>query len=351
MTGIEPEPEPELDRRSTKPTPMTHEIDLDGVFPAMATPFDADGDIDFDRLRADARRLETAGVDGLVPVGTTGESATLTHDEHVAVVETVCEAASIPVIAGAGSNATHEAIELAERSVAAGADALLLISPYYNKPEPAGMEAHYRTVADAVDVPQIVYNVPGRTGRNVAVDTAVALAGHENVVGYKAASGDLGRSGEIIERTRANDFSVLSGEDALTLPLLAAGARGAISVAANVEPGRVVELVDAALDGDLAGARERHHELGPLFRALFVETNPIPLKEALRIRGHGAGRLRSPLSRLSASHREDLEAVLAALDGDGRADAAAERSASTGGDDGSERAIGSETGEPAGIER
>jgi 4-hydroxy-tetrahydrodipicolinate synthase len=143
---------------------------------------------------------------------------------------------------------------------------------------------------------------------------------------------------------------VLSGEDALTLPLLAAGARGAISVAANVEPGRVVELVDAALDGDVARARERHHELGPLFRALFVETNPIPLKEALRIRGHGAGRPRSPLSRLSTPHREALEAILAALDGDGRADAAADTGASTS-DDGSERATGSETGEPAGIER
>ncbi|WP_049900235.1 4-hydroxy-tetrahydrodipicolinate synthase [Halococcus agarilyticus] len=293
---------------------MTPPLDLDGVFPAMVTPFASDDSIDFDRLRDEARRLERAGVDGLVPVGTTGESATLTHDEHVAVVEAVAETVSIPVIAGAGSNATREAIELAERSRAAGADALLLISPYYNRPEPAGMEAHFRAVADAVDLPQIVYNVPGRTGRFIEIDTAAALADHENVAGYKAASGDVGRASELIERTRDEDFTVLSGEDALTLPLLAAGARGTISVAANVEPERVVEMVHAGLDGKFDRAHERHHELGPLFRALFWETNPIPLKEALAIRGHVAGNLRAPLSRLGTDHRDALERILADLD-------------------------------------
>ncbi|HET7325377.1 MAG TPA: 4-hydroxy-tetrahydrodipicolinate synthase [Halococcus sp.] len=289
---------------------MTPHIDLDGVFPAMVTPFASDDSIDFDGLRAEARRLEQAGVDGLVPVGTTGESATLSHDEHVSVVETVVETVSIPVIAGAGSNATHEALELAERTRAAGADALLLISPYYNKPEPAGMETHYREIADAIDLPQIVYNVPGRTGRTVEIDTAVALADHENIAGYKSASGDLGRVSKLVERTREADFAVLSGEDALTLPLLAAGGRGTISVAGNVEPERVSEMVHAALDGDFETARERHHELGPLFRALFWETNPIPLKEALSIRGHTSPRMRSPLSRLSSDHRAALEEIL-----------------------------------------
>ena len=295
-------------------------FDLDGVFPAMATPFSSDDSIDFDRLSAEASRLERAGVDGLVPVGTTGESATLTHDEHVAVVEEVVQTVSIPVIAGAGSNATHEALDLAERTRAAGADALLLISPYYNKPEPAGMEAHFRAVADAVDLPQVVYNVPGRTGRNIAVDTAVALADHPNIMGYKAASGDLGRSGELIERTEEPEFTVLSGEDALTLPMLAAGARGTISVAANVEPRRVSEMVHAALNGDLETARERHHELGSLFRALFWETNPIPLKEALSIRGHMTPQMRSPLSRLSDEHQDALEAILADLDANATGD-------------------------------
>ncbi|GAA0449151.1 4-hydroxy-tetrahydrodipicolinate synthase [Halococcus dombrowskii] len=293
---------------------MTHDIDLDGVFPAMVTPLEADDSIDFDGVRAEAQRLERAGVDGLVPVGTTGESATLSHDEHVSVVETVVDAISIPVIAGAGSNATHEALALAERTRDAGADALLLISPYYNKPEPAGMEDHYRTIADAVDLPQIVYNVPGRTGRTIEIDTAAALADHENVVGFKSASGDLGRLSELVERTREAEFAVLSGEDGLTLPALAAGARGTISVAANVEPERVSEMVHAALDGDFERAREHHLELGPLFRALFWETNPIPLKEALSIRGHVSPRMRPPLSRLSSNHREELESVLADLD-------------------------------------
>jgi 4-hydroxy-tetrahydrodipicolinate synthase len=293
---------------------MTDTIDLDGVFPAMVTPFESDDSIDFDGLRAEATRLERAGIDGLVPVGTTGESATLSHDEHVSVVETVAETVSIPVIAGAGSNATHEALNLAERTREAGADALLLISPYYNKPEPAGMEEHFRTIADAVDLPQIVYNVPGRTGRTIEIDTAAALADHGNVAGYKSASGDLGRVSELTERTREAEFTVLSGEDALTLPTLAAGGRGTISVAANVEPERVGGMVHAALDGDFERAREYHHELGPLFRALFWETNPIPLKEALSIRGHVSPRMRTPLSRLSAEHRDALESVLADLE-------------------------------------
>jgi 4-hydroxy-tetrahydrodipicolinate synthase len=293
---------------------MTSPIDLDGVFPAMVTPLEPDDSIDFDGLRAEAQRLERAGVDGLVPVGTTGESATLSHDEHVSVVETVTDTVSIPVIAGAGSNATREALDLAERTREAGADALLLISPYYNKPEPAGMEEHFRTIADAVEIPQIVYNVPGRTGRTVEIDTAAALADHENIAGYKSASGDLGRVSELIERTREADFAVLSGEDALTLPILAAGGRGTISVAGNVEPERVGEMVHAALGDDFERAREYHHELGPLFRALFWETNPIPLKEALSIRGHVSPRVRAPLSRLSAEHRDALESVLGDLE-------------------------------------
>ncbi|WP_433623072.1 4-hydroxy-tetrahydrodipicolinate synthase [Halomicrococcus sp. NG-SE-24] len=291
---------------------MTNEP-LRGVYPAMTTPF-RDGSIDYEQLRDDARRLEAAGVDGLVPVGSTGESATLSHDEHVRVVEAVVDVVDVPVVAGAGSNATREALELARRSADAGADALLLISPYYNKPEPDGMEAHYRAVADEVDLPQILYNVPSRTGRNVDVETAVSLASHENVVGYKAASGDFGRIGEVIERTTDEEFAVLSGDDALTLPMLAVGATGAISVAANVEPERTCEMVEHALSGDFESARELHRELGPLFRELFVETNPIPVKAAMELRGYGPGELRSPLSPLSDEHRDDLAAILDELD-------------------------------------
>ena len=290
--------------------------ELRGVSPAMTTPFHEDGSIDFETLRADAQRLVDAGVDGLVPVGSTGESATLSHDEHIEVVEAVVDAVGddVPVIAGSGSNNTAEALSLSRRSAEAGADALLLISPYYNKPEPQGMYEHYRTVADEVDLPQIVYNVPGRTGQNISVDTTVDLASHPNILGYKAASGDLNQVSEIVERTQDEDFSVLAGDDGLILPTLSVGGRGTISVVANIEPERTVDMVHSALDDDYERARERHHELGPLMRALFWETNPIPVNEAMAIRGYGPGHVRLPLSRLSEDLRPDLEAVLADLE-------------------------------------
>ncbi|MFB6297146.1 MAG: 4-hydroxy-tetrahydrodipicolinate synthase [Salinirussus sp.] len=282
-----------------------------GVYPAMCTPFADDGSIDFDRLGEHARRLERAGVDGVVPVGSTGESATMTHDEHVEVVEAVVDAVEdVPVIAGSGSNNTEEALSLSRRSADAGADALLLISPYYNKPEQRGLIDHYETVADAVDLPQIVYNVPSRTGRNIEPETAATLAEHSNIQGYKAASGDVGQISEIVERTRDAEFDVLSGDDGLTLPIVSAGGTGCISVAANVEPGRVGAMIHAALDGDVAEARERHHSLGPLFRAMFWETNPIPVKAAMEIRGYSAGNLRSPLTRMSEELYEPLEELL-----------------------------------------
>ncbi|WP_121742174.1 4-hydroxy-tetrahydrodipicolinate synthase [Natronorubrum halophilum] len=294
---------------------MTPEIDFTGVFPAMCTPFDEDERIDFETLQRDAQRLETAGVDGIVPVGSTGESATLTHDEHIRVVEAVIEAVDdVPVIAGTGSNNTREALELSERAAAADADGLLLISPYYNKPEQRGLVDHYRTIADAVDLPQIVYNVPSRTGRNIEPDTAVELASHDNIAGYKAASGDLGQIGEIAERTSDEDFAVLSGDDALTLPTISVGGTGTISVAANIEPELTCAMVGAALDGDYARAQAIHHELGPLFRELFVETNPIPVKEAMEIRGYGPARMRTPLTRLADEYRDGLEAVLVDLE-------------------------------------
>jgi len=293
---------------------MTHDT-FHGVFPAMTTPLADDESIDHETLAENARRLERAGVDGVVPMGTTGESATLSHDEHIDVVETVVEAVDdVPVIAGSGSNNTREALDLSRRSADAGADGLLLISPYYNKPEPEGMEHHFRQVADAIDLPQIIYNVPSRTGRNIAVETAVSLADHENVVGYKAASGDMNRITEVIERTREENFTVLSGDDAMTLPILATGGTGCISVSANVEPERTVEMVHGALDGDFERAREVHHELGPLFRALFVVTNPIPVKEAMAIRGHHRPTMRSPLNRMNEEDLAHLRSVLDRLD-------------------------------------
>ncbi|AEN04584.1 Dihydrodipicolinate synthase [halophilic archaeon DL31] len=284
-----------------------------GIYPAMTTPFGEYEGIDHEQLAADARRLEAAGVAGLVPVGSTGESATLTHDEHAEVVETVVDAVDIPVVAGAGSNATREALSLAEDAAEAGADALLLISPYYNKPEAAGFREHYRTLADAVDLPQILYNVPSRTGRNIPVDVVADLAQHPNIQGYKAASGDLGRVSEVVERTRDEVFSVLSGDDGLTLPICAAGGTGGISVTANIEPERVSALAEAANAGDFERAREIHFELEPLNCALFAETNPIPVKEAMHIRDGASPIVRSPLTRLSEEPRERLVEVLEEL--------------------------------------
>jgi len=301
---------------------MTHDT-FTGVFPAMTTPFHADESIDFETLREHAQWLEARGVDGLVPMGTTGESATLSPDEHIQVIEAVVDVVDdVPVIAGSGSNNTREALELSERSADAGADGLLLISPYYNKPEPAGMEDHFRQIADAVDLPQIIYNVPSRTGRNIAVESAVTLAEHPNIVGYKAASGDMNRITEVIERTREETFTVLSGDDAMTLPILATGGTGTISVSANIEPERTCSLVGAAISGDFERARTYHHELGPLFRALFVITNPIPIKEAMAIRGHyDSPRMRSPLSRMGEENLAELRAVLADLEGEPTAEA------------------------------
>jgi len=284
-----------------------------GVYPAVTTPFGEDGRIDFDQLTAAVARLERAGVDGVVPVGSTGESATLSHDEHVQVVDAVAGATNLPVVAGAGSNSTREAVSLSERSAAAGADALLQIAPYYNRPEPAGFRTHFRRLADAVDLPQVLYNVPGRTGRSLTADTVADLAAHPNVAGYKAASGDLGHVGEVIERTRGERFDVLAGDDALALPVVALGGTGVVSVAANVVPGRMCDLVAAAREGDLEAARGHQAALGPLFRALFAESNPGPVKAALAAVEDHPPTLRDPLGPVAPETRERVLAALADL--------------------------------------
>ncbi len=291
-------------------TQSTADATFAGVYPAMCTPFNDDGSIDFETLRTDAQRLESAGVDGLVPMGSTGESATVSHDEHIEVVEAVIDAVDLPVIAGTGSNNTAEALSLSQRAADAGADALLLISPYYNKPQQRGLRQHYETIADAVDLPQIVYNVPSRTGRNIEAETVVELASHENIRGYKAAEGDLNQVSHVVEETRDERFDVLSGNDGETLPILSFGGTGCISVAANIEPRRMSEMVWAALDGEYDRAREIHHELGLLFRTLFCEVNPVPVKAAMELRGYGPERLRQPLAPISDENRETLESVL-----------------------------------------
>jgi 4-hydroxy-tetrahydrodipicolinate synthase len=284
-----------------------------GVLTALATPF-REGAVD-ERTLADLVEMQIeAGVDGLVPCGSTGESATLSHAEHRRVVEVVVAAARgrVPVVAGTGSNSTREAIELTRHAKEAGADAALLISPYYNKPTQAGIVAHYAEIARETGMPLVIYNIPGRTASNILPATLAQLADIEQVVGVKEASGDLHQVSQVIARC-PDGFAVLSGDDVLTLPILAVGGVGVISTTSNVAPAEMVELVRAFRAGDLDRARDLHYRLLPLFEALFTETNPIPLKAALSMRGLVRDELRLPLVRLSDPNRERLRVVMKEL--------------------------------------
>ncbi|MFP4189287.1 MAG: 4-hydroxy-tetrahydrodipicolinate synthase [Halobacteriales archaeon] len=290
----------------------------EGVYPAIVTPFDEDGEVDYDALGHVIDHVEDGGVDGIVPCGSTGESATLTHEEHKRVVEYAVERsdADTRVIAGTGSNSTHEALELTEHAHEAGADGALLISPYYNIPNDAGLVEHYETVADAVDLPLLVYNVPGRTGQNVPDDVIVELARHDNIVGVKEASGDINKISRLCARTRDLDFDVVSGDDSMTLPLLSVGGTGVISVTANLFPADMVELVEAARDGDYETARRLHAELMPVFDAMFVESNPVPVKIAAEELGLCSSELRLPLSDdVPDSSVDEVLAVVRGYDG------------------------------------
>jgi 4-hydroxy-tetrahydrodipicolinate synthase len=285
-----------------------------GVGVALVTPFDDDGAPD---LAAFADHVEfqiSGGVDFLVPCGTTGESATMEDGEQRSVIEEAVRVADgrLPVVAGAGTNDTEHAMRLARGARAAGADAILSVSPYYNKPGPEGLFHHYRAVAEAAELPLIVYNVPGRTGGNIDPDTLFRIAEIDNVVGVKEASGHLEQVMTIIQG-RPRDFLVLSGDDALTLPILAAGGDGVISVVANEAPDLMARLVQAASTGDLEEARRVHYRLYPLMRANFLETNPVPVKTALQLMGRMDARFRLPLAPMTEANVDALEDALAAV--------------------------------------
>ena len=282
-----------------------------GSMVAMVTPF-RDGKVDEAKLRELVEFHVKHGTDGLVPCGTTGESPTLSHAEHKRVVEIVIEAAAgrIPVIAGTGSNSTAEAIDMTVHAAKAGADAALLVSPYYNKPTQQGLYEHFRAIAQAAPgLPLIVYNIQGRTAVNVETDTLKRLSEIPNIVGVKEASGSLDQMTSVVLAC-GPDFSVVSGDDSLTLPLMAVGGRGVISVVANILPKEVAELTHAALDGDWKRARELHWKLFPICRAMFVETNPIPVKEAMAMLGMIRAEWRLPMCPMSDANRERLRAVL-----------------------------------------
>jgi len=286
---------------------------FEGVFTALVTPF-RDGAVDARALVELVELQIAAGVDGIVPCGSTGEAATLSHAEHQRVVEGVVAAARgrVQVVAGTGSNSTAEAIQLTRHAKEAGADGALLISPYYNRPTQDGIVAHYAEIARQTAFPLLVYNIPARTGSNVLPATLARLAEVDQIVGVKESCGDLNQIAHVIAAV-PDSFAVLSGDDWAALPLLALGGKGAISTVSNVAPGEMVELVRAFRAGDIARARAIHFRLLPLLDALFCETNPIPVKAALAMRGLIQEELRLPLVPISNGNRERLQAVLKEL--------------------------------------
>jgi len=284
---------------------------LAGTFVALITPF-AEDRIDERALARLVDWLIAEGVDGLVPCGTTGETPSLTDDEWRRVAELVIERAAgrVPVIVGTGTNSTAVSIARTRIARELGADAAMIVTPYYNKPQQEGLLRHVTAIADAVDLPLVVYNVPGRTGVNLAPETARRLVEQAPVVAFKESSGSLDQVSELVLAI-GDRCAVLSGDDSLTLPIIAVGGRGVISVVANVAPAAMAAMVRAALQGELERAQQLHRELFPLARALFWETNPVPVKAAAEMLGLCSGAVRLPLVALSEANRERLRTVLA----------------------------------------
>jgi len=282
-----------------------------GSMVAIITPFDRDGRFDEETFRKLIEFQIENGTDVIVPCGTTGESATLDHAEHKRVIKSCIEQVNkrIPVLAGTGSNATTEAIELSQDAKTMGADGVLLISPYYNKPSQEGVYRHFKAIAENVAIPQVLYNVPGRTGMNMTADTTIRLAAQPNVVGIKEASGDLTQVSQIIAEA-GEKINVISGDDFLTLPMMACGGKGVISVTANIMPGEVKALVTAVNENRYHDARKMHLDLLELHQSMFVETNPVPVKIAASLMGLCGDHLRLPLVELQPDNLAKLKKVL-----------------------------------------
>jgi len=281
-----------------------------GAIVAIVTPFKK-GKVDEASLRKLIEFQIKNGTDGIVPCGTTGESSTLSHEEHDKVIEIVIDAVKkrVPVIAGTGSNSTAEAIQLTRHAYKAGADGALMVAPYYNRPTQEGLYQHYKAVAEAVHIPIIIYNIPGRTGVNINPDTLARLARIKNIVGVKEASGSIKQMSDVISLCGPN-FDVLSGDDLFTLPLMAMGGRGVISVISNVAPADMAGLVDAFAAGDMKKAQALHFKMSGLIDALFIETNPTPVKAALSLMNKISYEVRLPLYKLSDANYEKLKKVM-----------------------------------------
>ena len=283
-----------------------------GVFTALITPFTDYGTVDYTALRALVEHQIECGVDGLVPCGTTGESPTLSHEEHDRVIAKVIQFAGgrVPVIAGTGSNATNEAIRLSQHAEDAGVDAVLLVNPYYNKPNQEGLYRHFKAIADSVTIPCILYNIKGRTGVNLATDTLMRLEAEcPNIVAVKEASGDMNQMKDVISR-RQNGFSVLSGDDSLALELIRNGGDGVISVASNIFPVEMTKMVHLALGGHFDRAEKLNDWMAEFFKAAFIETNPIPIKTVMAHYGYCNESFRLPMCPLeNPEHRKYLLSV------------------------------------------
>ena len=284
---------------------------LQGSLVAIVTPMHEDGELDLSALRSLIDFHVNQGTDGIVIVGTTGESPTVNFEEHCQLISVTVEhvAGRIPVIAGTGGNSTSEALELTRHAKQLGADACLLVAPYYNKPTQEGLYQHFRAVAEAVDIPQILYNVPGRTGCDISNDTALRLAQLPNIVGIKDATGQIERGTDLLLRAPAS-FSIFSGDDASALALMLLGGKGVISVTANVAPRLMHDMCTAALAGNIAEARSLNAQLFPLHQKLFVEANPIPVKWALREMGLIGPGIRLPLTSLSAQYHDTMRTAM-----------------------------------------
>jgi len=281
-----------------------------GSIVAIVTPF-KNGAVDEEKLRELVEFQIVNGTDGIVPCGTTGESSTLDYEEHDRVIEIVVQQVNkrVPVIAGTGSNSTREAIEMTAHAKKLGADGALLVTPYYNKPSQEGLYRHYMAVADAVALPQILYNVPGRTGVNLLPETVARLAEHRNIVAIKEATGSLQQGSEVLALC-GDKIDVLSGDDFITFPLMACGAKGVISVLANVMPKEVAALVDAFFAGRMEEARQWHLKLLKISNAMFIETNPVPVKTAVALMGKASDEVRLPLAPMSEGNKNKLAAIM-----------------------------------------
>ena len=290
---------------------MTSRGQLSGVLTALVTPMNADGSVDFGALDTLVDKQIAAGIDGLVPCGTTGESATMTADEREEVIKRVVQRANgrCTVVAGAGANSTAVAIEHQKRAAGTGADFALVVTPFYNKPTPAGLYKHYEALLSAADIPIILYNVPGRTGCDMQPATVIDIAKMDGIIAVKEATADIDRVADIRAGVQEG-FKILSGDDGTTCPFVLLGGDGVISVTSNLVPAQMVAMVHAASRGEVETARNHHDSLRPLFDALFIESNPIPIKTALAMAGQLEEHYRLPLCPISDGAREQLERVL-----------------------------------------